>query len=135
VRGALAAAFHAAASRGLATIAVGSVTSARSLRRPPHRHASEALARTLPAEIIRRAGVTATAEQATWKSCQARAFMLLRKHDEEAVRLATSSYHYEDAEALFPWIFTASRRAAPASREKAAAPAAKGAAAPIAEPA
>lgn len=85
-----------------------------------YRPTDEAEARKLSGEITRALGVGTTPEQTAWRTSQARAFFLLRKHYEEAVRLGRFLYHYEDGESLFPSLFAAVR-AAP-TREKPADP-------------
>jgi len=87
-----------------------------------YRATDEPLARRLSDEITTALGVTATPEQTTWKNLQARAFVLLKKHYEESVRLGQFLYYYENPDELFPSMFTASR-AAPSSRDKTAEPA------------
>jgi hypothetical protein len=89
--------------------------------RKNYRDGDEALARKLADDITTALGVTGTPDQAIWKGHQSRAFVLLQKHYEEAVRLGRFLYFYEGAEELFPSLFTACRTA-PAPREKPEAP-------------
>jgi hypothetical protein len=62
-------------------------------------------------EILRLLGKSTTAEQARWKDLQARAFTLLGKHYDEAIRVGRFLHFYDEGEAKFPTLASATRSA------------------------
>jgi len=84
-------------------------------------------ARKLADDILAALGGPETPESRSWRNYQARAFVLLEKHHEEAIRVGRFLLWYEGGEELFPTLFSAVRarpakRAAPASEPAAPAP-------------
>ena len=90
-------------------------------------------ARKLADDILSSLGGPETPESRRWRNYQARAFVLLEKHHEEAIRVGRFLLWYEGGEDLFPTLFSAVRarpakKAAPEGEP--AAPAPEGAAKP-----
>jgi hypothetical protein len=67
-------------------------------------------------EILRLLGKGATAEHARWKDMQARAFTLLSRHYDEAIRVGRFLHFYDEGEAKFPTLASATRSAQARSR-------------------
>jgi hypothetical protein len=78
------------------------------------------LARKLAGDILSALGGPGTAESLRWRNYQARAFTLLEKHHQEAIRVGRFLFWYEGGEELFPTLFSAVR-ARPAKRRTAQA--------------
>jgi hypothetical protein len=67
------------------------------------------LARKLAGDILSALGGPGTAESLRWRNYQARAFTLLEKHHQEAIRVGRFLFWYEGGEELFPTLFSAVR--------------------------
>ncbi len=82
------------------------------------------LARELADKIIAALGGPSTPEATQWRNYQARAFPLLDRHHQEAIRVGRFLSHYERGDELFPTMFAAvrSRPARKASPEAEPAP-------------
>jgi hypothetical protein len=87
-----------------------------------YRKGDEGEARQLADKVLRLLGAVTTPEQTLWRSNQARAFTLLLTHYEEARRVGRFLSYYEDADKLFPSLFSAVR-SAPSPRAEKPAPA------------
>jgi hypothetical protein len=74
------------------------------------------LAAKTAGEILRQLGKGASAEQTLWKDLQARAWTLLSKHYDEAIRVGRFLHFYEEGEAKFPTLASATRSAPTRSR-------------------
>lgn len=74
-----------------------------------YRTADTANARQIADSIIATLGGSSTPETQQWRNYQARAFTLLEKHHEEAIRVGRFLFWYEGGEDLFPTMFSAVR--------------------------
>lgn len=83
-----------------------------------YRSGDRTLARKLADGILSTLGGPATPEAQRWRNYQARAFTLLEKHHQEAIRVGRFLLWYEGGEDLFPTLFSAVR-ARPAKRPSA----------------
>lgn len=79
------------------------------------------LARELADKIIAALGGPSTPEAKQWRNYQARAYTLLDRHHQEAIRVGRFLWHYERGDELFPTMFAAVR-ARPARKASPEAP-------------
>jgi hypothetical protein len=91
-----------------------------SIDKKGYRAADVGHARKLADDILSTLGGPGTPESRRWRDYQARAFTLLERHHEEAIRLGRFLFWYDGGEDLFPSLFAAVRsrpakKAAPAA--------------------